>query len=260
MTYVSLHGHSIFSTLDGAGSIPDIVKRCKEIGMTRIALTDHGNIYGTTEWLTETKKAGILGLIGCEFYISPALSMQKNADNKKHQHFILIAKNTAGYKQLVKMISRSNNNECYYYKNRLSLQEIAEIIGDERGNLIGITGHMGSTLGELVIVEDENKVWHIKPDWEKHGIEHIKYLQGVFGNENLGIEIQTYEGNSNGFKELVELNRILCKKTGAMPVATCDFHYATRNQAELQRILMCVQMRTTLDKVAKSGADLSIFF
>ena len=87
----------------------------------------------------------------------------------------------------------------------------------------------------------------------------IQWFQKTFGQDNFGVEIQTYEGNRSGFRELIECNRELCKITGAIPVASADNHYAYQHQAELQRILLCVQMNTTLERVRVEG-DLSIFF
>ena len=260
MTYAVLHGHSYHSLLDGVSSPKEIAKRCKEVGVTRAALSDHGNVFGYTDWYYAAKDAGILPLCGIEFYVCQELSTSDK--NRKNTHLILIAKNTAGYKQLVKMISRSNSNDCFYYKNRLSLEEIADYLD---GNIIGICGHMGSCLGEVIIEEEKNEKgrgtgkWHLKDDWKEQGTRLIQWFQKTFGQDNFGVEIQTYEGNRSGFRELIECNRELCKITGATPVASADNHYAYQHQAELQRILLCVQMNTTLERVREEG-ELSIFF
>jgi DNA polymerase-3 subunit alpha len=214
-----------------------------------------------SDWIAATQGTPLLGLCGIEFYVCNMLSTLQAPENRKCSHMILIAKNTQGYKQLVKMVSRSFNNNHYYYNCRLSLEEIAEYLD---GNIIGVTGHMGSTVGDILIEEgieifvdknDKEKkrktgIWHVKENALDDGKNHIEYLMKIFGPENLGIEIQTYEGDKSGFKELIELNRELCKATGAMPVATADAHYAYQHQVELQRILLGMQ----------GGTDLNIFY
>lgn len=257
MSWATLHTHSHYSTLDGLSSPSDIAKRCKEIGITTAAITDHGNIAAAPSWLQISKKNGILGLIGIEFYVSKQLSTIQNSDNKSHTHLVLIAKNINGYKQLVKMVSRSNKKECFYYKNRLSLEEIADYITQD---IIGICGHMGSTLGDVIIEEEQKDQWIVKDNWKKDGTNLINYFLEIFGEDNFGIEIQTYEGSRSGFKELIECNRELCKITGAIPISTADAHYACPDQTELQRILMCNQFKTTLSEVKQKETDLSIFF
>jgi len=259
-SYVPLHLHSQYSMLDGVCSIKDIVKRLKEINVTKSVVSDHGNMFALTEWLLETKKAGMHGLAAIEFYISAQRAEIKENRSRKNTHVLFVAKNLAGFKQLVKLISRSNSNDCSYYRPRLSLEEIAEIIGDNKGNLIAITGHLGSTLADVIITENkETKIWHLNESWKTNGMNLIHWFHNIFGQENFGVEIQTFEGQRSGFKELVECNRELCKITGSIPIATADSHYAFKHQKELQNILLCVQMNKTLDK-AKEDDELGIFF
>ena len=94
MTYVPLHSHSWHSLLDGCSSPKEIAKRCKEVGITRAAITDHGSIFGYTDWYFAAKDAGILPLCGIEFYVCQELSTSDK--NRKNTPLILIAKNTAG--------------------------------------------------------------------------------------------------------------------------------------------------------------------
>ena len=263
--YTPLHSHSEKSTLDGVASVEDIVKRCQEIGVTRCGISDHGNLYAATEWITATKKAGILGLVGIEFYICQTLATNKDKDNRKLSHLILTAKNTAGYKQLVRLVSRSNSNDCFYYYPRLSLQEIAEMIGKDKGNLICLTGHLGSTLSDYLITEERDdkgrgtNVFHLNEHWKSSGLEHIYFLNETFGQENVGIEIQTYHEGS-GFDELKTHNRILAKLSGNLAVATGDSHYAWQHQAELQRISLCIKQGKTLAQAMHGDSELGIFF
>ncbi|MGH7800604.1 MAG: PHP domain-containing protein, partial [Thermodesulfobacteriota bacterium] len=67
--FVHLHLHSQYSLLDGAIKFDELFTKAKEYGMTAVALTDHGNIFGAVEFYKEAKKAGIKPIIGCEVYV-----------------------------------------------------------------------------------------------------------------------------------------------------------------------------------------------
>ena len=98
--FVHLHTHSHYSLLDGLIKIDDLVDEAVKLGMPAIALTDHGNMYGTIEFYKSCKKAGIKPIIGVEIYIALESMLQKrpNIDNKRY-HLILLAKNETGYKK-----------------------------------------------------------------------------------------------------------------------------------------------------------------
>ena len=79
-SFVHLHTHTHYSLLDGMSKIPDLVARAKELGMTSVAMTDHGNLYGAVEFYKECTKAGIKPILGVEAYIAPGDHKDKNAD------------------------------------------------------------------------------------------------------------------------------------------------------------------------------------
>ena len=58
-SFVHLHCHSHYSLLDGASRIPELVQRVKECGMSAVAMTDHGNLYGAIEFYKECRAAGV---------------------------------------------------------------------------------------------------------------------------------------------------------------------------------------------------------
>ncbi|MBR5741291.1 MAG: PHP domain-containing protein, partial [Firmicutes bacterium] len=68
MAFTHLHVHTEYSLLDGACRIKDLVKRAKDLGMTSLAITDHGVMYGVIDFAEECKKNGIHPVIGCEVY------------------------------------------------------------------------------------------------------------------------------------------------------------------------------------------------
>jgi DNA polymerase-3 subunit alpha len=256
--WCSLHSHSFYSLLDGCSSIKQCIKRAKEVNISRFAVTDHGMMSGAMELLQESKKQGVLGLIGVEFYVSEKHSTVKDTENRHCSHLVMIAKDIVGYRQLCKMLSKANSNESFYYKPRLSLNEIDEFLAADRGHILGVCGHMGSALGEQIIVERSKGQWEYQQNWKERGKKCIQKLQQMFGEHNLGVEVQTYEGKRSGFQELIVGLRELCKEMGAMPITTADSHYAYREQAEIQRVLLCVQMKKKLDDMMNNPDELGI--
>ena len=113
MSYSVLHCHSTYSLLDGLSKPDQIADRCKEIGVKTCALTDHGNISGAVKFYSAMKKAGIKPILGCELYICQQHSAIKETSNKGLSHFIVLAKNYDGWKNLIKLVSESNKIENF---------------------------------------------------------------------------------------------------------------------------------------------------
>ena len=99
MSFVHLHTHTQYSLLDGASKINRLVAETKRLGMDSLAITDHGNMFGTLEFYTEAKKNGIKPIIGCEAYIAPKeRTLQRPVEGEPHSyHLVLLAKNEQGY-------------------------------------------------------------------------------------------------------------------------------------------------------------------
>ncbi|MFI5265700.1 MAG: PHP domain-containing protein, partial [Candidatus Levyibacteriota bacterium] len=116
--FVHLHNHSEYSLLDGLSKIPEMVTRVKDLGMTSIAITDHGNMYGTIKFYKECKAQGIKPIIGCEIYVAKRyLTDKESVVDNYYNHLILLAYNNTGYKNLMKIVSVANF-DGYYYKPR----------------------------------------------------------------------------------------------------------------------------------------------
>src|SRR5487761_1472864 len=114
--FVHLHNHSEYSLLDGLSKIKDMVQHVKDLGMTALAITDHGNMYGTIKFYIACKEAGIKPIIGCEIYMARRTRFDKEAGvDNDYNHLILLAKDFQGYKNLMKIISVAHL-EGYYYK------------------------------------------------------------------------------------------------------------------------------------------------
>src|SRR3989338_2222202 len=117
--FIPLHTHTHFSLLDGLSKVDKVVERAKELGMSAIAMTDHGAMYGAIQFYKACTKVGIKPIIGVEAYIANRTRHDKQSgiDNKRF-HLTLLAKNAEGYKNLVRLTTAAHI-EGYYYKPRM---------------------------------------------------------------------------------------------------------------------------------------------
>lgn len=245
MSYSVLHCHSMMSLLDGLSKFDDLASRCKEIGATACAITDHGNIAGSVKFYQSMKKAGIKPILGCELYICEQSPTIKEVSNKKLSHFLVLAKNLKGWKNLIQLVSLSNSPDFYYHKPRLDLETLARFCD---GNLIGICGHLGSLLADK-IMDDNNELIN---DHINIGIETAEKLKGIFGNDNIFLEAQLIDRENLPIQEsLTKAIREIGKKTSIKIIATPDAHYARKEDAVDQRILLCNNLKMTLPDISR---------
>lgn len=222
--FIHLHTHSHYSLLDGLSKIPDMVKKAKENGMSALALTDHGNMYGAIELYKECKKAGIKPIIGVEAYIAERGRKDKEpgVDNKRY-HLTLLAKNRQGYKNLMKLVSLANL-EGYYYKPRMD----KEILREHHEGIICLSGCMGSQLSQAVIAGNKDKAESL-----------IKEHQEIFGKENYFLEVHSHAHIEND-KMLRDGIVALGKKFNIPVVAGQDSHYLCQEDHNAHSTLLLV--------------------
>lgn len=243
MNYIPLHCHSMFSLLDGLSKPEQMAERCKSINATACALTDHGNIAGAVKFYAAMKRAGIKPILGCELYICEQDPSIQEKENKNLSHFIVLAQNYNGWQDLIKIISESNKPEYYYHKPRLNLEKLSEL---NSGNLIAITGHLGSTLADAIL---DN--YQLKSDWKELGIQHINKIKILFNNK-VFLEAQLMDvENLPVQKILTDAIRILGKETNTYVICTPDAHYCNREDAIDQRILLCNNLKTTFPEISR---------
>lgn len=234
--FVHLHNHSEYSLLDGLSKMKSMVARAKELNMKAIAITDHGNMYGTIYFYKACMEAGIKPIIGCEIYVAKRKMTDKEAgiDNDQN-HLILLAKNNVGYKNLLKIVSASHL-EGYYYKPRVDL----DLLEKHSEGLICLTACVNGYISEPLLKNEE-----------KVAIERMQRLQKIFGEGNFYLELQKHldvPPQEILNKKLLELSA----KYAIPVVATNDNHYTRKEDAEAQEILLCIQtQRTILDEDRK---------
>jgi len=240
-TYSVLHAHSHYSLLDGISKPHQIADRCAKIGVQSCAITDHGSISGCVQFYQALKSKNIKPILGCELYISGQNSKIKEKSNAKLSHFILLAKNLSGWKTLIKIISATNHESNFYHKPRLSFDELAPLLD---GNLIGICGHLGSSIAEIAQMNIDNPI--------QPCLSFIDYMKEILGKDNFFLEAQLMDQEfTPEQKSLTDLMRRLGEISNTKIIATPDAHYCEKADAIDQRILLCNNLKTTLIDINK---------
>ncbi len=223
--FVHLHLHTEYSLLDGACKIDNLISHCKQNGIKAVAVTDHGNMYGALHFAEKAAASGIKYIIGCEFYITQDM---RDKTLKTAEHLILLAKNRTGYINLVQLNSMAFV-DGYYYKPRIDYK----VLKEHSEGLICLSACIAGGIPARIL----------NGDYE--GAKKLAlYLKSVFGDD-FYIEIQNH-GLDEQKRVLPHLIR-LADEIKAEIVATNDVHYLKKEDAEMQDVLMCIQMKKTLD-------------
>lgn len=242
--YNPLHCHSMYSLLDGLSKPSQIAERCLEIGASACALTDHGNLAGSIKFHKEMTKANIKPILGCEIYLCNDDPTIQSKENKDLSHFIVLAKNYKGWQKLINLVSESNRPDFFYHKPRLDLNTLAKFCD---GNLIGFCGHLGSTLADILVNDNQ-----IVPDWKNKGADLIHRLKDIFGDDNFFLEAQLMDKDNSPIQtHLTDVIRELAKQTNTKVICTPDAHYVRKQDASDQRILLCNNLKTTLPEISR---------
>ena len=228
--FTHLHVHTEYSLLDGFSRVKTLVKRAKEKGMTAVAITDHGCMFGAIDFYKAAKAEGIKPIIGCEVYTAPRKLTDKDPNYDKHQgHLVLLAKDMTGYKNLIKIVSKSYV-DGFYYKPRTDMDELKK----HSQGLIALSACLAGDVPRAIMNGNYDKA-------RKLAMEY----RNIFGNGNYYLEIQDH-----GLPEQKQVNTEvvrLSRELNIPLVATNDVHYVDKDDAKIQDILMCLQMQKTID-------------
>ncbi len=236
--FVHLHVHTEYSLLDGATRIDDVFKACKKKGMHALAITDHGNMFGSLYFAECAKKAYLKGLsngeteeqakmqaiIGCEVYACDDLTKKE----KGYDHLVLLCKNKKGYKNLIKLNSIAYV-DGFYYKPRIDYK----LLKDHTEGLVCLSGCLQGRVSKCLVQGD---------------IEGAKQsalmLKEMFG-EDFYLEIQDH-----GIVEQKRINPLLIALSRELDiplVATNDVHYIEKEDNEVQDVIACISTKSTID-------------
>tara|TARA_R100001129_G_C5325475_1_gene248449 strand:- start:8270 stop:10180 length:1911 start_codon:yes stop_codon:yes gene_type:complete len=255
MNWTPLHLHSHYSLLDGLSKPDQIASRCSKLGFTSCALTDHGTISGAVSFSKSCRSKNIKPILGCEFYLSPDARL-KSPENRSLSHLCVLSKNKKGWHNLIEAVSRSNDEELFYYRPRIDLQTLGDYAD---GNLIAFSGHLGSDMANAIFTdyksaynqdtEGEVKKF-VDPNWVENVTKMAYTYMDVFGKDNFLIEVQCIDQeNSPAAKLVAQGMRYIAKKLRIPTVATADSHYPTKQDSGDHMLLLCSSMKTTLRKI-----------
>ena len=224
--FVHLHLHTEYSLLDGATRIDQVFNACKQKGMDTVAITDHGNMFGTLYFAEEAKKAGIKPIIGCEMYVCDDYKVKGGSQD--YDHLILLCKNKEGYKNLIKLDSIAYV-DGFYYRPRIDYKTLAEY----SEGLICLSACLAGRVAKKLI----------KNDYQ--GAKEVALMLKDIYKDDFYLEIQDH-----GLEDQKRINPFLIKLSNEINVplvATNDVHYLEQRDAEMQDIVMCISMKKTYD-------------
>lgn len=236
--FVHLHVHTEYSLLDGAARIDQVFKACRKKGMHALAITDHGNMFGTLKFAETAKKtytkalaeglseeeAKMQAIIGCEVYVCDDHLKQE----REYDHLILLCKNKKGYKNLIKLVS-IGYVDGFYYKPRIDYKLLAE----HNEGLVCLSACLAGRVSKRLV----------RNDYEG-AVESAKMLHGIF-RDDFYVEIQDH-----GLADQKRINPLLiklAKENGIGLVATNDVHYIEREDSEVQDVVACIATKSTID-------------
>lgn len=226
MSFVHLHLHTDYSMMDGCQKPSMVFERLKELGMNKVAITNHGNVINMPYMIEQGTKAGIQVIPGCEFYVCwdhPAAI--KDDEHKKTYHMVVLAMNNVGYKNLLKL-SSLGYLVGKYYKPRID----REMLERHSEGLIILTACLNGTLANQI-----GKQGKCATDLS----DDIRWMKEIF-EDRVYLEIQRHPNlpeNDVACEGIIELANI-----HSVPlVVTCDAHYSRKEHFNAWQSMMLLQ-------------------
>ncbi|KQR97809.1 DNA polymerase III subunit alpha [Williamsia sp. Leaf354] len=251
-SFVHLHNHTEYSMLDGAAKVAPMFAEAKRLGMTAIGMTDHGNMFGASEFYNVASDHDITPIIGIEAYIAPASRFdtkrvlwgdrdQKSDDvsgSGAYTHMTMVAENATGLRNLFTLSSLASIEGQLGKWARMD----AELIAAHAEGIIATTG---CPSGE---VQTRLRLGH-----QREALEAAAKWQDIFGKENFYLELMEHglEIERRVRDGLLEIGRQL----GIKPIVTNDCHYVTKGHAVTHEALLCIQTGKTLSDPTRFKFD-----
>jgi DNA polymerase-3 subunit alpha len=222
-SFVHLHCHSHYSLLDGANRIPELVARTRALGMTALALTDHGNLYGAVEFYHECTAAGLNPILGYEAYVAPGKRSDREARRRGDAgfHLTLLARDAGGFRNLVKLASLAFL-EGYHYVPRID----KELLAAHKEGLVCLSGCASGEFSELILKEQMEEATNLARRFHQLFGKHF-YIE----IQNNGLDLQ---------RRCAEGAIAIANRLGLPLAATSDAHYLCRADAAAHDVLLCI--------------------
>jgi DNA polymerase-3 subunit alpha len=252
-SFVHLHLHTEYSFLDGAVRMKELMKKAADFEMPAVAITDHGNLHGAIEFYQAATNAGIKPIIGCEAYMAPgAIKDRPNNQRDAAYHFTLLARDEAGYRNLVKLISKAHL-DGFHYKPRID----KELLAAHSTGLIGLSGCLKGEIN--MAIQSDNLV---------KARQSVAEFRDIFGAGNFYLEM-----HDHGIEVQQKCNQMLprlAQEFGLGLVAANDVHFLERSHHETHDVMVCIgtgkmvhderRMRYTPELYFKSPAEMRALF
>ena len=240
--FTHLHVHTEYSLLDGSAKIKDLLKKTKELGMDSIAITDHGVMYGVVDFYKIAQDMGIRPIIGCEVYVAPRGRFDKEKEDLRYNHLVLLAKDNEGYQNLIRMVSLGFT-EGFYRKPRIDF----ELLEKHHEGLIALGACLAGPVTRPLIEDNYDKAKSV-----------ALRLEEIMGKEHFYLELQDH-----GMEEQQKANQLtmrLSQETGIPMVATNDIHYILEEDAGPHEVLLCIQTGKTMQDTDRMVYEGNQFF
>jgi DNA polymerase III subunit alpha len=237
--FVHLHLHSHYSLLDSLIRTDELVRQVGELGMSSVALTDHGNLFGAYEFYSATRKAGVRGILGCEVYVAPRHRGERSPGahgRKPYNHLVLLAENERGWYNLSQLVT-SGYLEGFYHRPRID----KELLASHAEGLIGLSACASGEIAARLLAGDASGAERAAEEYRE-----------VLGRDGFFLEVQDH-GLAD---ERVVREGVLAlgEATGIPVVATNDCHFHRRDDVDAHRVLIGIGQNKKLAELARDYA------
>jgi DNA polymerase-3 subunit alpha len=242
MSFAHLHLHTEFSMLDGAARVKDVVAAAAADGQPAVAITDHGVLYGVVDFYKAAVAGGVKPIIGIEAYVVDGSRFDRPRGNENvRYHMTLLATSEQGYRNLMKLSSKSFL-EGYYYKPRMD----SELLAAHAEGIVATSGCLGGPVARRLAPDasrEEGGPATVR-DFDA-ALKAAAHYQEIFGQENFYIEVQDHglEPQRRIMADLLDIAR----RIDAPLLATNDAHYTHRHEAAAHDVLLCIQTGSNQD-------------
>ncbi len=251
--FVHLHVHSEYSLLDGAARIeapasnpgaPTIFSEAQRLGMPAVAVTDHGSMFGTLRFFEAARAAGVKPIIGVEAYVAPGSRFDRNPgeSEEKYYHLTLLARNEAGYRNLLKLVSAAYL-EGFYHRPRMDKQLMAE----HAEGITCLSGCLSSEVSVQLLNGQQERARDIASEY-----------RDIFGADGFYIEVQDHGIGDQ--RKILRQQFDLGRDLGIPVVATNDLHYTLKEDAKPHDVLLCIQQQKVQTDLKRLRFDADEFY